>query len=63
MQVSCICQFCIVDIVISRKGDCSEGLRTSFIMDMRSVGQVRAQGLLFRPCLLSRTRFSVMSVH
>ena len=28
--------FCIVDIVISRKGECSEGLGTSFISDMRS---------------------------
>ena len=28
--------FCVVDIVISRKGECSEGLGTSFISDMRS---------------------------
>ena len=56
----CICHFCIVDIVISRKGECSEGLRTSFITDMRSVVWVRARGFLIRPYLLSRTRFSVV---
>ena len=40
MQVFCICHFCIVDIVKSRKGEYLEGLGTSFITDMHSVGQV-----------------------
>ena len=39
---------------------CLEGLGTSFITGMRSVGRVRAGGFLIRPCLLSRTRFSVV---
>ena len=38
------------------KLDCSEGLRTSFITDMRSVVRVRAQGFLIRPCLQSRSQ-------
>ena len=37
---------------------CSEGLGTSFIMYMRSVGWVQARGFLIRPRLLSRTWFS-----
>ena len=57
-----ICQFCIVGIVISRKGECSEGLGTSFITDMRSVGPDRTRGCCSAMFLLSRTKF-VMSVH
>ena len=55
--------FCIVDIVISRKGECSEGLGTSFISDMRSKKPDRARGVFSVMFLFSRTKFTVMSVY
>ena len=55
--------FCVVDIVISREGECSEGLGTSFISDMRKKEPDRARGVFSVMFLFSRTKFTVMSVY
>ena len=55
--------FCIVDIVISRKGECSEGLGTSFISDMRSEKTRSSTRFFSVMFLFLRTKFTVMSVY
>ena len=50
----CICVSFALLIVISRKGECSDGLETTFITDTRSVGPDQARGFL-RLCFFVNT--------